>query len=139
MKILNTVFASMLSAGLIGSTIESAMAAPLPTNAAAMKSLAASGPIQVHWHGGWGWGWGAGALAGALIGGAIASSAYGYYGDPYYSGYPYGYYHPRAVHYGYRPYYYGYRPYAYYRPYPLYRYHHHYRHWHHHRHWRHHW
>jgi hypothetical protein len=88
-----------------------------------MKSMVADGSIQVRWGGwrggGWGyrgfgggfgyrrgWGWGAGAVAGAVIGGAIASSAYGYYGGPAYGygGPPYGGYYP----YGYYPAYVGY-------------------------------
>jgi hypothetical protein len=40
-------------------------------------------------------------LADAVIGGAIASSAYGYYGGPYYGGYYPGYsYYPPYVGYG---------------------------------------
>jgi hypothetical protein len=47
---------------------------------------------------------GAGALAGAVIGGAIASSAYGYYGAPYGGGYyPGDSYYPAYA--GYSPYY----------------------------------
>jgi hypothetical protein len=81
---------------------------------------------------GWWLGVGAGLLAGALIGGAIATSTYPYYGAygaPYYYGnsYPqYGYYYPRTAYYGYGPYY-GYRPYyrsyGYYRPYRVHHYH----------------
>ncbi len=124
MNMLKIAVACTLSGVLIASQITPAAAAPLPTNVATMKSVAADYATPVHWRGGWGWGggWGAGALAGAIIGGAIASSAYGYYGSPYYYGYPYpayGYYYPRPVYYGYRPYY-GYYP----RPYRVYRYRH---------------
>jgi hypothetical protein len=49
-----------------------------------------------------------GVLAGAIVGGAIASTAYGYYGGPYYPSY--GYY-PGYVGYGYYPGYVGYGPY----------------------------
>jgi hypothetical protein len=111
----------MLGAALIAGQMGMAAAAPLPTHVAAMKSAAAGGPIQVQWYGGWGWG--AGAIAGAIIGGAIASSAFGYYGPPaYYYGYPQpyygGYYYPRAAYYAPD---YGYPYYGYYaRPYAVY-------------------
>jgi hypothetical protein len=118
-------FAGVLMVGNVA-TLD---AAPLPTNVASMKSMVADGSIQARWGGwrggGWGyrsfgrsfgyrgWGWGAGALAGAVIGGAIASSAYGYYGGPAYGygGPPYGGYSP----YGY-PAYVGYSPYYDYGP-----------------------
>lgn len=155
MRILRTSIAWTLGAALIASQIGIAAAAPLSTNIAAMKSITAAGPIQVHWRGGWGggwghggwgggWGWGPGAIAGALIGGAIAAGPYGYYGypAPYYGGYyggpgPYdgGYYgepypdysyYPHAAYYG--PYY-GHPNYGYYgRPYGVY--HRHYYGWH---------
>jgi hypothetical protein len=139
-------FTGLLMAG----NVATLHAAPLPTNVASMKAMVADSSIQIRWGGwrgggweyrgvgGWGprgWGWGAGALVGALIGGAIASSAYGYYGGPYYGGYypgPYygGYYpaysyYPAYVDYGwqaiqepgaarfYRPYGYGGRPWGY--------------------------
>jgi hypothetical protein len=103
--------------GVMACNVASLHAAPLPTNVAAMKSMAADSSINVRWGGwrggGWGYrgfggyrgrGWGAGALAGAIIGGAIASSAYGYYGGPYYGGYyPGDSYYPAYV--GYGPYY----------------------------------
>ena len=127
MSVFKTAIACALSGALIVSEMGAAAAAPLPTNVATMKStIATSGPTQVHWYGGWGWGTGAGLLAGAIIGGAIANSTYGYYGGPYAYGYPYpyyGYYYPRTSYYGYGPYY-GYPPHAYYyRPYHVYRYH----------------
>jgi len=117
MNILKSTVVHALAASLIAGQIGAAAAAPLPTNIATMKSMAADSPIPVYWRGGWGWGWGlgAGALAGLIIGGAIASSAYGPYG-PY--GYPYGYsgYYPGAYYGGYaRPY--GYPSYGYARPY----------------------
>jgi hypothetical protein len=138
MSIFKAAIASTLSLALLASQLSPAAAAPLPTNVATMKSIAANGPVQVHWHGGWGWGVGAGFLAGAVIGGAIASGGYGYYGAPYYAyGYPsypyYGYYAPRVVYYGYEPYY-GYGAYGYYRPYRVYGYRH-YWHRHHYRYW----
>jgi hypothetical protein len=124
MRTLRNSIAYALGAALItGQMAGVAAAAPLPTNIGAMKSVAADAPTQVYWRGGWGWGWGVGALAaGAIIGGAIATAPYGYYGAPGYYGYPYrsyGYY-PRAAYYA--PYYgypYGYyaRPYRVYRPY----------------------
>ena len=125
MSIVRTAIASTFSIVLMAGQISLAPAAPLPTHVAVMKSIvAASGPTQVYWRGGWrGWGWGPGAgfLAGAIIGGAIASGGYGYYGAPYYSyGYPaypsYGYYAPRAVYYGYGSSY-GHGAYGYYGPY----------------------
>ena len=130
MSIFKAAITSMLSAALVASQISLATAAPLPTNVATMKSIAADGLTPVYWRGGWGgWGWGAGAglLAGAVIGGAIASGGYGYYGAPNYAyGYPaypaYGYYAPRAVYYGYGSYY-GHGVYGYYGgPYPAYGY-----------------
>lgn len=69
------------------------------------------------WRGGWGWGGvGLGLAAGALIGGAIAASSYGY-GYPYSGygyGYPaYGYGYGYAPSYGYAGYGYGYPAYSY--------------------------
>jgi hypothetical protein len=135
MSIIKTAIASTLSTALVASQISLATAAPLPTNVVTMKSIAAAaGPTQVYWRGGWGgWGWGAGAglLSGAIIGGAIASGGYGYYGAPYYYGYPaypyYGYYAPRSVYYGYGAYY-GHGSYGYY-GYPRYRQGDYYRYW----------
>jgi len=133
MSVFGKSLASALGAVLIAGQMSVATAAPLPINVAAMKSAVVDHPTQVYWRGGWGWG--AGAIAGALIGGAIASGAYGYYGPPaYYYGnpYPYGYYAP---YYGYYPPYYGYPHYGYYygRPYrvyhPYYGWHRHYRYW----------
>ncbi len=137
MRVPGKSLAYTLGAALIAGQMGMATAAPMPTNLSAMKS-AVEAPTQVYWRGGWGgwgWGWGAGAIAGALIGGAIASSAYGYYGAPaYYYGnpYPYAYNGYYAPYYGgyYAPYYgYGYyaRPYRVYAPYygwrrPYYRY-----------------
>ena len=132
MSIFRAAIASTFSIALMAGQASLATAAPLPTNVATMKSIAASGgPTPVYWRGGWGgWGWGPGAgfLAGAIIGGAIASGGYGYanggygyYGAPSYSyGYPaypsYGYYAPRAVYYGYGSSY-GHGAYGYYGPY----------------------
>jgi len=121
MSTFKAAITTTLSAALLAGQIGPTAAAPLPTNVAAMKSIAANGPIEVYWRGGWGgWGWGAGApvVAGAIIGGAIAGG--GYYGPGYYYGYPtypyYAYYAPRAVYSGYGPYY-GYAPYGYYQSY----------------------
>jgi hypothetical protein len=128
MRFLGKSFAYAFAAALVAGQLTAATAAPLPTNISAMKS-AVEGPTQVYWRGGWGWGgwgWGAGAIAGALIGGAIATSAYGYYGAPaYYYGtpYPYGYNGYYAPYYGnYAPYGYPAPAYGYYaRPYRAYR------------------
>lgn len=101
-----TAMACSLAGAVMAGQIEQAAAAPLPTNVATMKAAVGDDVTQVHWRGrGFGWG-GGGLLAGAIIGGAIASSApYGYYGGgPYYGGYGYG------PGYGYAPAYYGYGP-----------------------------
>jgi hypothetical protein len=114
MSIWKTAIACSLAGAVMAGQIEQAAAAPLPTNVATMKAAVGDDVTPVYWRGR-GWGWGAGGLlAGAIIGGAIASSApYGYYGGgPYYggyggygygSGYGYGY----APSYGYAPAYYG--------------------------------
>jgi hypothetical protein len=122
MNLFKTSVACTLTGALIAAVqIAPAAAAPMPTNVATMKAMVPDSATKVYWRGGWGWGLGAGVLAGALIGGAVASSAYGYYGSPYYGGYyqPYPYY-ARPAYYGYGPYY-G-RPYhgGYYRPYRVY-------------------
>ena len=102
--ILAATAAALLSAG--------AQAGPMPTNVAAMKSMVDQSTTEVRWGGGWrgggfgyrgvgfrgggfgyrgGWGRGLGygVAAGAIVGGAIASSAYyGGYGGSYYRGYP---------------------------------------------------
>jgi hypothetical protein len=80
MTVFRILVASTLSGALMASQIGPAAAAPLPTNVATMTSMVADPATQAHWHGGWGFG--AGAIAGALIGGAIASSTYGYCGAP---------------------------------------------------------
>jgi hypothetical protein len=84
-----------------------ASAAPI-YGATAMKDAVPANVETVRWGGwggrgwgwggrGWGWGVGGGLLAGALIGGALASPYYSY-GYPYYSypayGYGYGYPYP---------------------------------------------
>lgn len=89
MSIFKSAIACTLSGALVASQMSPVAAGPMPTNVATMKSMVSDRPTQVHWHGGWGWGIGGGLLAGALIGGAIASSTYGYYGAPYYYGYSY--------------------------------------------------
>jgi hypothetical protein len=108
--------AFILPGALLAGQMNHVVAGPLPTNVTAMKSISERLDTPVDWYGGWGWGPGAGLFAGAIIGGAIASSAYGYYGWygwPYYYGYPYrryGYqYYPRAYSYSSSPYY-GYGP-----------------------------
>jgi len=130
MRIFRMAFVGGFAGALMAGNVGTLHAAPLPTNVATIKSMIADSSIQVRWGGwrggGWGyrgfgggfgyrrgWGWGAGALAGAVIGGAIASSAYGYYGGPAYDygGPPYGGYSP----YGY-PAYVGYGPYYDYGP-----------------------
>jgi hypothetical protein len=106
------------TAALLGA---GAQAGPMPTNVAAMKSMVDQSTIEVRWGGGWrgggfgyrgvgfrgggwgyrgglgyrGWGYrglGYGVAAGAIVGGAIASSAYyggydGYYGGDSYDSY----------------------------------------------------
>jgi hypothetical protein len=146
MRTLRMALVGGFAGALMAGNVATLYATPLPTNVASIKSMVAENSIQIRWGGwrggGWGYrgfggwgprgsGWGAGALAGALIGGAIASSAYGYYGGPYYGG-PgpyYGGYYPAysyyPVDYGwqaiqepgaarfYRPYGYGRRPWGY--------------------------
>jgi BA14K-like protein len=69
-----------------------ATATPL-ANALAIKNAAPAAVETVQWRRGWGWGGvGAGIVAGAIIGGAIASSPYYGYGP-----YPYYYAPPPAV------------------------------------------
>ena len=105
MSIWKTAIACSLAGAVMAGQIEQAAAAPLPTNVATMKAAVGDDVTPVYWRGR-GWGWGAGGLlAGAIIGGAIASSApYGYYGGgPYYGGYGYG----PGYGYGYAPAYYG--------------------------------
>src|ERR1700757_1387101 len=90
MSIIKAAITTTLSAALGAGQGGLAAAAPLPTHVATMKSIAANGPTQVYWRGGWGgWGWGAGAglLAGAIIGGAIASGGYGFFWGPLFFGY----------------------------------------------------
>jgi hypothetical protein len=116
MRTFRMAFVGGFAGALMAGNVATLHAAPLPTNVASMKSMVADSSIQVRWggwRGGWGyrgfggwghrgWGWGPRVLAGAVIGGAIASSAYGYYGGPYYGGYYPGYsYYPAY----YRPYY----------------------------------
>ena len=130
MNIWKTAIACSLTAAVVAGQVGQATAAPLPTNVATMKAAAGDDVKQVYWRG-WGWGFG-GLAAGAIIGSAIASAPYGYYGGgPYYGGgygpgygyapayYGYGpaYAYPRYYGYRrvYRPYYGYYRPYA--RPY----------------------
>jgi hypothetical protein len=87
--------------------------------AAAVPALTTSADAAWGWRGGWGgwrgggWGWGGfglGLAAGAIIGGALASPYYGYYG--YYPGYyaPAYYASPYYGYYGYSGGYWG-RPY----------------------------
>lgn len=95
-----------LALGLAGAVMTAApsIAAPVLSSTTALKQAGAGGVEQVQWrgrHGGhhhWGGGhrWGGGRAlagagigfaAGALVGSAIASSNYGYYGGPYYGGY----------------------------------------------------
>ena len=110
-----------------------AQAGPIPTHLSTMKSMVDRTTTEVRWVGGYrgggygyrggGWGYrgggygyrgygyrglGYGAVAGAVVGGAIARSAYyggynRYYGGGgYYGGYPaYGYSSPAASYYGY--------------------------------------
>lgn len=127
MSIWKTVIACSLTAAVVAGHVGQAAAAPLPTNVATMKAAAGDDITPVYWRGrGFGWGLG-GLAAGAIIGSAIASGPYGYYGGGPYYGYPgYGYgYAPAYYGYGYGPayprYYRPYRPYyGYYRPYRAY-------------------
>jgi hypothetical protein len=114
MKLFKSTFVAALAITTISAVASPGQAAPLPTNVAAMKAALDTPAVQVRygrWYGG-GWGhrgWGGGyrgwghrggwgyrgglglGAAGAIVGGAIASSAY--YGGayPYYDGgYGYG-------------------------------------------------
>jgi hypothetical protein len=104
MKLVKAVFVAVLSVTSTSVVTSSrAEAAPLQNNAAAMKAALETQVEEVRYgrgHGRWGgyrgWGyrsWGLGAAAGAVVGGAIARSAY--YGGsyPYYDrSYAYPYY-----------------------------------------------
>ena len=100
---------SSLRTAILAATVAllsaSAQAGPMPTNAAAMKSMVDQSTTEVQWRGGgWGYrggrfrggGWGYrglgyGVAAGAIVGGAIARRSY--YGGYYGGGYPsYSYY-----------------------------------------------
>lgn len=103
MSSLKIVALAALAVTTIDTATSSLKAAPLPTHVVAMQALLDTPAVQVRygrWYGGayrgwggWGYrgyrGWGA-AAAGAVVGGAIARTAY--YGGayPYYgAGYPY--------------------------------------------------
>lgn len=125
MNIWKMTIACSVAGAVMAGQMPAALAAPLPP---AVKVSVSNDMTPVWYRGGWGWGLGA-VAAGAIIGGAIASAPYGYYGGGPYYGYGYGYApayygypaygYPR--YYGYRPYrpYYGYR-YGYYRPHRVY-------------------
>jgi hypothetical protein len=106
MRLLSSLRTAILAA-IAGLLSAGAQAGPMPTNVAAMKSMVDQSTTEVRWGGGWrgggfgyrgvgfrgdGWGYrglGYGLAAGALVGGAIASSAYyGGYGGYYGGGYP---------------------------------------------------
>jgi hypothetical protein len=115
MSTLTFTRAAFLAVGVTLFAGASGLAAPLPTNAAAVKSLAPQGTTEVRWGGvgwhgggwggrgwgyhhwaghgwgyrGWGgraWGWGPGAITGgAYYGSRYYGGGYPYYGD---AGYP---------------------------------------------------
>ena len=134
MRLLSSLRTAVLAATAALPAI-GAQAGPMPTNVAAMKSMADQSTTEVRWGGGWrgggfgyrgagfrggGWGYrgglgyrggygyrgglgyrglGYGVAAGAIVGGAIASSAYyGGYGG--YGGYP-SYSYAAVPYYGY--------------------------------------
>jgi hypothetical protein len=114
-----------------------ALAGPIPTNVAAVKSAADSGITQAAWggwgHGHWGghWGHGGWGFPGAFLGGLALGAVVGSYpyGYGYGYGYPYGYAYYDAPAYAYYggPYYGGYYGHRYWgRPYWRHRW---YRHW----------
>jgi hypothetical protein len=96
MSTLTFARAAVLAAGVTLFTGAGGSAALLPTNVAAMKSLASQSATEVRWGGvgwrggGWGsrgWGWGAaatGALVGGYFGGGYYSGGYPSYGDASY-------------------------------------------------------
>lgn len=116
MRFAKTLAGSTLAAIAAVCGVAAVQAAPLPTNIGTMKAMVADDTVQqVRWGGGWGYrggfggyrggwggGWGyrgygyrpwAGVAAGAIVGGAIARSAYYGYGGGYpYYGYGGGYY-----------------------------------------------
>jgi hypothetical protein len=121
MNLLTKTVAAALMTATVSSFAGSAGAAPLSASLA-LRNATAPAVETVQWRGGWrggwggwrggGWGWGGagiGLLAGAIIGGALASPYYGYgYGYPYAYGYGYPYsYAPAYYGYGYGPAYYG--------------------------------
>lgn len=127
MRLLSSLCTAIVAATavLLGT---SAQAGPMPTHVAAVKAMVDPGTIEVRWGGGWrgggfgyrgvgwrggGWGYrggygyrrlGYGLAAGAIVGGAIARSAYyGGYGGYGYGGYGGGYYDEGYPAYSYAP------------------------------------
>jgi hypothetical protein len=93
------IAAAIVFAASMSSFASVASAAPV-SGAFAIKNAVPAGVETVQWRRGWGWGGvGAGFVAGAIIGGALASPYYGY--GPYYPA-PYPYYAapPGPVYYG---------------------------------------
>jgi hypothetical protein len=96
-RISSLAAAALLSTG-VAAFSHSALALPM-TGVTTLKDAPAAQVEKVRWHHR-GWGWGAAAVGGAIIGGAIANSYYGYGPGPYYDYGPGPYYYGPPVAYG---------------------------------------
>ena len=88
MSIQNHLLAIGVASALTLAGAVSASAGPLPIGNSGLTSAAAPATTEIYWRRGWGPGIGFGLATGALIGAAVASRPYGYYGY----GPGYGYY-----------------------------------------------
>jgi hypothetical protein len=88
MSIQNNLLAIGVASALTLAGAVSASAGPLPIGNSGLTTAAAPATTEIYWRRGWGPGIGFGLATGALIGAAVASRPYGYYGY----GPGYGYY-----------------------------------------------
>ena len=88
MSIQNHLLAIGVASALTLAGAVSASAGPLPIGNSGLTTAAAPATTEIYWRRGWGPGIGFGLATGALIGAAVASRPYGYYGY----GPGYGYY-----------------------------------------------